>query len=79
MGACRVRALPLLGARAHSGGKTDGVSFHLAAGERCLGVVGARMADGRVKRDEAEMTRLREEFVALQREATEIKRELGIG
>jgi len=57
----------------------DGVSFHLAAGERRLGVVGARMADGRVKRDEAEMARLTEEFVALQREATEIKRELGIG
>ncbi len=76
MGACRVRALPLWGARAHSGGKTDGVSFHLAAGERRLG---ARMADGQVKRDEAEMTRLREEFIALQREAAEIKRELGTG
>ena len=37
------------------------------------------LADGRVKRDEAEMTRLREEFVALQREAAEIKAELGMG
>jgi ATP-binding cassette subfamily F protein 3 len=51
----------------------------LAVLETRLGVVGARMADGRVRRDEAEMARLREEFVALQREAGEIRRRDGFG
>jgi len=51
----------------------------LAVLETRLGVVGARMADGRVVRDEEGIVKLRDEFVALQREAAEIKRELGMG